>query len=56
MPGEKIFYLWESARYFHISLFARFLARKAGLAGKDDLEEARADMVVEHCWNLVDGN
>ena len=29
-----------------ITIF-RFLAKKAGLAGKDDLEQARADSIVD---------
>jgi glutathione S-transferase len=27
---------------------ARFLAKKTGLHGKDDLEQARADMIVDY--------
>ncbi len=32
----------------------RFLARKCGLAGKSEEEEARADMVAELAWDLVE--
>ena len=33
---------------------ARFLAKEFGLAGKDHLEQAQADMVVDACNDLID--
>ncbi len=32
----------------------RFLAKKLGLAGKTDEEEATADMIAEHGWSFLD--
>ena len=32
---------------------ARFLAKKAGLAGRNELENAQADMVVDHVHDLM---
>ena len=33
---------------------ARFLAKEFQLAGKDNLEQAQADMVVDACNDLID--
>ena len=34
---------------------ARFLAKEFGLAGKDHLEQAQADMIVDTCNDIVEG-
>ena len=32
---------------------ARYIAKKHGLAGKDDMEAAKADMVVDGCSDFI---
>jgi len=33
----------------------RYLARKFNIAGRDDMEEAQADMYVDHVYDLIVG-
>ena len=33
---------------------ARFVAKKVGLAGNSDLEQARADMIVDYCADFIE--
>ena len=32
---------------------ARYIAKKHGLAGKDDMEAAKADMIVDGCADFI---
>merc|ERR1712059_15364 len=43
----------EGEELFQSGSIVRFLARKVGLAGKDDLEFAQADIIYEHCGDLL---
>jgi glutathione S-transferase len=38
---------WDGVKVAQSLAIARFVARKAGLAGKDDLEQFQADSVIE---------
>ncbi len=39
---------WDGEEVGQSVTIARFCARKLGLAGKDDVEQAKADAIVDH--------
>ena len=45
--------IWDGEVLGQSLTIARFVARKAGLAGNNDVEMARADMVTEEVVDMV---
>ena len=45
---------WDGFRLGGTMAIARFVAQKAGLAGKDDLESAKAGMIADQCQEYMD--
>merc|ERR1719153_675371 len=44
---------WDGEMLAQTQAIARFVARKAGLAGSNDVEFAYADMIACHCEDLI---
>ncbi len=44
---------WDDEEIGQAFPIARFVARKAGLAGKDDIEMARADVMADQVADLI---
>merc|ERR1712126_223722 len=44
---------WDGEMLAQTQAIARFVARKAGLAGSNDVEFAHADMIACHCEDLI---
>ncbi|TRY72335.1 hypothetical protein TCAL_16153 [Tigriopus californicus] len=45
---------WDGEEVGQSLTIARFVAKKVGLAGHNDLEQARADAIVEHTMDLYE--
>ncbi len=47
---------WDGETIGQSMTISRFLARKAGLAGKTDVEQAKADAIVDQCVDTFQRN
>ena len=46
---------WDGEELAQSLTICRFLAKKAGLAGRNELEQAQVDMVIDHCLDAFLG-
>ncbi len=51
--GQLPVLLWDGEALAQSMAIARFVARKTGLAGDDDVEFARADIIAEHVNDAI---
>ncbi len=45
---------YDGVKLAQTRAICRFLAKKAGLAGKDDIEQCRVDMIIDHVYDFFE--